>query len=62
MAITCLQVHCRRAFVLSAEFARGTLYGFTTSSQVITIDTATGVGTVLSNETPQGVKVFAAAP
>jgi hypothetical protein len=48
--------------VIGMEFAQGTLYGFTRSSQVITIDPATGAGTALSSLTPSGVKVFAAAP
>jgi hypothetical protein len=47
--------------VLGTEFAEKTLYGFTNTSQVITIDMTTGAGTALSNETPAGIKVFAVA-
>jgi hypothetical protein len=58
--------------VAATEFVSGTLYGFTacptipcptgTASQVLTINPATGAGTVLVGETPQGVEISAAAP
>jgi hypothetical protein len=38
--------------VIGTEFAQGTLYGFTRSSQVIMIDPATGAGTAVATETP----------
>jgi hypothetical protein len=48
--------------VAAMDFAQGTMYGFTTDSRIITINTATGAGTVLVSETPQGVKVYAVTP
>jgi PEP-CTERM motif len=46
--------------VLALDFEIGTLYGVTNDSKLISIDTTTGVGTLVANEIP-AVRLFAAA-
>src|SRR5439155_355403 len=46
--------------VLGLDFENGTLYGVTNDSKLISIDTTTGVGTLVANENPP-VRLFAAA-
>jgi len=46
---------------VATDFDDGTLYGFTTDDQVISIDTTTGAGTLVAAETPAGTEIFAAA-
>lgn len=47
--------------IVGAAFAEGMLYGTTTDSAIVTINTTTGVGTRISMETPTGTFIFSIA-
>ena len=47
--------------VNAVDFDQGTLYGFTSDSKIITINTSTGVGTLLANVSPAGSMIFGVA-
>jgi hypothetical protein len=47
--------------ILGLDFANGTLFGFTSGSQIVSINTTTGVGTFVANETAAS-PILTAAP